>query len=408
MDDMTHFLKNGNQLLSIVSRGSTILGYLVIDSLVAGRSCGGLRLLPDIDEWEMRQLARAMTLKYGFLGLPQGGAKAGVRGDPEGPLTVRRKRLMEFGEAIAPLLQNRIYVPGTDMGTDVDDIRYMLKGIGVPIKYRELRKNDSGYYTAVSVFTSVKQAVRHLRKDLSKCTVAIEGFGKVGSALAGLFQDIGVRVVAVSISKGAIYNPHGLDIKVLKELTAKAGSQAVKLYRKAKHIESKELLELPVDILCPCARHDSVNEENAALISAHIICSGANNPVTPEAEAVLYNKGVLCLPDFVTNCGGVLGGTMEFASVKKNKIATFIDANLGPPVARLLEKAESQNLHPRVIATRLSLQRSEEVRRRAARPTPLAKLFSLVLSLYRCGLIPGPIVAHFSLPYFRNLLTLDI
>ncbi|MBN1832571.1 MAG: Glu/Leu/Phe/Val dehydrogenase [Deltaproteobacteria bacterium] len=408
MDDMTHFLKNGNQLLSIVSRGSNILGYLVIDSLVAGRSCGGLRLLPDVDEWEMRQLARAMTLKYGFLGLPQGGAKAGVRGDPEGPLTERRKRLMEFGEAIAPLLQNRIYVPGTDMGTDIDDIRYMLKGVGVPIKYRELRKNDSGYYTAVSVFTSIKQAVRHLRKDLSKCTIAIEGYGKVGSALAGLLQDIHVRVVAVSTSKGAIYNPQGLDIKVLTELTANAGSQAVNLYTDAKHIEPKELLELPVDILCPCARHASVNRKNADLISAHIICSGSNNPVTPEAEAVLSNKGVLCLPDFVTNCGGVLGGTMEFASIRKNKIARFIDGNLGSLVARLLEKAESQNLRPRVIATRLSWQRSEEVRRRAARPTPLAKLFSLMLSLYRRGLIPGPIVAHFSLPYFRNLLTLDI
>ena len=99
---------------------------------------------------------------------------------------------------------------------------------------------------------------------------------------------------------------------------------------------------------------------------------------------------------------------MEFASVKKNKIATFIDGNLGPPVARLLEKAESQNLNPRVIATRLSLKRSEEVRRRAARPTPLDKLFALMLSLYRRGLIPGPIVAHFSLPYFKNLLALDI
>lgn len=407
MNDVAHSLKNGNQLLSIVSRGSDVLGYLAIDSLVAGRSCGGLRLLPDIDEMEIRNLARAMTLKYGFLGLPQGGAKAGVLQDPEAPLVKRRGSLIEFGKAIAPLLQNRIYVPGTDMGTDVDDIRYMLNGVGVPIKHRELRKNDSGYYTAVSVFTSAKQAVRHSRKNLSECTVAIEGFGKVGSALAGLLHDINVRVVAVSTSKGAIHNPRGLDIKALKELTAKAGSEAVNLYADANHIEHKELLELPVDILCPCARHDSINEENADLISAHIICSGANNPVTPEAEALLNKMGVLCLPDFVTNCGGVLGGTMEFASIKKNKITASIESNLGPPVALLLEKAKSQNLHPRVIATRLSLQRSEEVRRRAAKPTPSARLFALVLDLYRRGLIPGPIVARFSLPYFKNLLTLD-
>jgi glutamate dehydrogenase (NAD(P)+) len=319
---MEHSLDNGNQLINTVIRGSNILGYLVIDSLVAGRSCGGLRLLPDIDEMEMRNLARAMTLKYGFLGLPQGGAKAGVLQDPEAPLEERRKSLMEFGKAIAPLLRNRIFVPGMDMGTDVDDIRFMLKGVGVPIKYRELRNNDSGYYTAVSVLACAKQAVRHSRKNLSECTVAIEGFGKVGNALAGLFQNIHVRVVAVSTSKGAIHNPGGLDIKALQKLTAEAGSQAVDLYTEANHIRPKELLELPVDILCPCARHDSINEENADSISAPIICSGANNPVTPEAEALLFEKGVLCLPDFVSNCGGVLGGTMEFASVKKKKIAS--------------------------------------------------------------------------------------
>jgi glutamate dehydrogenase (NAD(P)+) len=294
------------------------------------------------------------------------------------------------------------------MGIDVDDIRYMLRELGIPIKYRELRKNNSGYYTAVSVFTSAKQAVRHSGMNLSECTVAIEGFGKVGSALAELFQDIDVRVVAVSTSKGAIHNPRGLDIKALKGLTAKAGSKAVNLYTDANHIEQKELLELPVDILCQCARHDSVNEKNANLISARIICPGANNPVTPGAEVLLLKRGVLCLPDFVTNCGGVLGGTMEFASVEQNEIAEFIDAHLGSCIAGLLNKAGAQNISPREIATRLSLKRSEEVRTRAASPSLSARLFTFALDLYRYGLIPGPLVARFSLPYFRNLLTFDI
>ncbi|MDI7277102.1 MAG: Glu/Leu/Phe/Val dehydrogenase dimerization domain-containing protein, partial [Anaerolineae bacterium] len=98
-----------------------------------------------VDEEEIRGLARAMTLKYGFLGLPQGGAKAGVRGDPEAPLPERRERLLAFARAIAPLLQRRIYVPGTDMGTDNADIRTLLQVVGVRVKARELRGTDSGY-----------------------------------------------------------------------------------------------------------------------------------------------------------------------------------------------------------------------------------------------------------------------
>src|SRR3989304_5438495 len=108
--------ENDYRIFTAVHDGN-VLGYVAIDSTVRDRSCGGLRMLPDIDEAEIRALARSMTLKYGFLGLPQGGAKAGVRCDPEAPKEERRQRLATFGQAIAPLLLSRIYVPGTDMGT---------------------------------------------------------------------------------------------------------------------------------------------------------------------------------------------------------------------------------------------------------------------------------------------------
>ena len=111
-------LEQGSQLVCTVVEDSTVMGYVVIDSTVGGRSCGGLRMLPDVDEAEIRSLGRAMTLKYGFLGLPQGGAKAGVRGDPEAPQAERWRRLVEFGRAIAPLLRSHVYIPGTDMGTE--------------------------------------------------------------------------------------------------------------------------------------------------------------------------------------------------------------------------------------------------------------------------------------------------
>ena len=392
------------QVVCTVADGPEILGYLVIDSTVGGQASGGLRLLPDVDEAEIRRLARAMTLKYGLLGLPRGGAKAGVRGDPEAPLAERRERLIRFGQAIAPLIRSRIYVPGTDMGTTNDDLRAIYQALGMRIKHRELSVYRSGTYTAWTVFASAKQAARHRGLSLAGMTAAIEGFGKVGGPLAELLAEAGVRVVAVSTSRGAIYDPQGLDVARLRALAAEHGSRMVEGYADVQLLDPAALLELEVDLLCPCARHDSIHAGNAPRIAARILCPGANNPVTPEAEQTLFERGVLCLPDFVTNCGGVLGGTMEFAAVRPERIARFIEQHIGARVAGLLEEAARQQVLPRQIAVPLALQRFEQVRCRADRPTLTGRLFGVGLELYRRGWIPGSPVAALSLPYFERSL----
>jgi len=397
--------KENSQLLITVAQGSKIVGYVVIDSMVGGSSCGGVRLMPNIDEEEMRGLARAMTLKFGFLGLPQGGAKAGVIGDPGGSKQGRWQRLASFGQAIAPLLSNRIYVPATDMGTDTNDIRYMLKAVGIRIKRRELGSNQSGYYTAVTVFTAAKRALRHLDLSLSGCKVAIDGFGKVGSALGHLLISANARVVAISTSRGAIYNPKGLDLRWLTQLSAKVGKRAIDTYADAEKIDRDSLFELPVSLLCPCARHDRVHIGNADRIAAQIVCSGANNPITPEAERILFDRGIVCLPFFVTNCGGTLGSTMEFASVRKKTIESFIECHIGARIEWLLNEAARQGVMPSEIAKPLALRRFDEVQRRASTPTPYGRLFGVALELYRRGWIPGPAVAPLSLQYFKRSLT---
>ena len=396
--------KDNSQFLITVAQGSEVMGYVVIDSTIGGCSCGGIRLMPDIDEAEIRGLARAMTLKFGFLGLPQGGAKAGVICDPEAPQEERRQRLAEFGRTIAPLLRNRVYVPAIDMGTDNTDIRYMLKAVGIRVKRREFRSNRSGYYTAVSVFTGAKQATCYLGMNLSECTVAIEGFGKVGSALGQLLATANASVVAISTSRGAIFNPKGLDMKRLTELATAEGSKVVDLYPDADRIDRTALLELPVDLLCPCARHNSVHAGNVDRVVARIICSGANNPVSPEAERVLFKQGVLCLPFFVTNCGGILGGTMEFASITREQIELFIDRHIGARIGWLLEEAARQGVLPSEIAVPIALRRFDQVRRASMHPTPLRQLFGVALELYRQGCLPGPLVAALSRPYFKRSL----
>ncbi len=396
--------ENNGRIFTATHHGN-VLGYVAIDSTVGGRSCGGLRMLPDIDKAEIQALAHSMTLKYGFLGLPQGGAKAGVLGNPEAPRPERLERLVEFGHAIAPLLRSRTFVPNTDMGTQNDEIRHMLNAVGIRVGRRELQNNSSGYYTAHSVLAGVVQSARHIGLNLSKCTAAIEGFGNVGRPLASLLGGAGIKVVAISTSRGALYNPQGLNVDRLVRLAEEAGSRVVELYYDAEFVDCEKLLELPVDILCPCARWNSLNIGNAPRIPAQVICPGANNPITGEAEHALFERGVLCLPDFVTNCGGVLGGTMEFASVSRERISTFINHHIGVRISWLLDEAKSKHQLPREVAVPFALRRFNHVAQSAERPTPISRLFNLGLEFYRRGWIPERLVAPLSLRYFEKILT---
>jgi len=380
-----------------------LVGYVVIDSTVRGRSCGGLRIAPDVSEDEIRILARSSTLKFGFPGLPQGGAKAGVCGDPDAPRAERLDRLVEFGRAIHDVLRDGSYMPSADMGTTNTDMRHMLSAVGVRVPRRALQECDSGYYTACSVLGGVITAAGHTGVDLAGATVAVEGFGKVGGALAGLLAEAGVKVVAVSTSRGALHNPQGLAVGKLTELARDAGSRVVEVYAGADRIERSALLALPVDILCPCARHHSLHAGNAGRVRARVICAGANNPLTREAEEALISRGVLCLPDFVTNCGGVLGGTMAFASIPHEKIRRFIVASIGSAVRALLAEASRSGLPLRAVAEAAALRRFESVKQRAEHPSLRGRMMSAGLSLYRHGLIPGRLVGALAPKYFESL-----
>lgn len=392
------------QLTCTVTQGPNAMGYVVIDAAVGGRACGGVRVVPDLDEAEVRALARAMTLKFGFLGLPQGGAKAGVRGDPDAPLEERRQRLAAFGRAIAPLLQRGVYAPAMDVGTDLADVRHLLEAAGVRIRRREQRVERTGYYTAVTVFAAAKRAADHLGLRLAGTTAAIEGFGKVGGDLAVLLDGAGVRVVAASTSRGAIHNPKGLDVARLQRLVAEMGSRAVEGYPDAERIDLAALLELPVDVLCPCARPHSLHAGNASRVAARIVAPGANDPIAPEAELELFERGVLCVPDFVANSGGVLGGTMAFAAIDRATITGFMERRVGERIGWLLDEAARWRVPARDVAVPYAQRRFDEMRERVAQPTLRGHVFAAGLEGYRRGWVPERLVAKASLPYFEQAL----
>jgi glutamate dehydrogenase (NAD(P)+) len=351
-----------------------------------------------------------MTLKYGFLGLPQGGAKAGVRGDPEAPAEERRARLGAFARLVAPLLRSGAFTPDTDMGTTRGDIDHVLAVAGVAVPRRRGSAARSGYYTALTVRAAARVAARAAGFDLAGTRVAIEGFGSVGAALASLLHEEGARVVAASTSAGAVYAPDGLDVPRLAALARELGSRAIDAYATgvrgagARLLEREALLTLPVDVLCPCARHGSVQERNAGDVQARVVAPGANNPVTAAAEQALEGRGVACVPDFVANCGGVLGGTMEFAAVPERGIAAFVDDHFATRVAWLLAEAARGGESPRALAVRLALARRTNQGPRAAWRAPLGRALDAGLALYRRGWVPGAVVGRLSLPYFRRAM----
>ena len=317
---------NGSSQLvyNIIDKKSSLQGYLAVDSTVNGRAYGGLRIVPATSPTTLFQVARAKTLKYGFLGLPLGGAKAAIIGDPEAPLEEKQRLLKSFGESLMPFLKTRSFVPAGDFGTADDDIKFMLTANGLKVQPRSLTGRSS-FYTGLTVFTAAVRAAQHIGLDLSRASAAIEGFGKVGSSVARAFWERGVRVVAISTIKGALYCEKGLDVGQLIRLHDQVGSKVVQAYQKAQQIDKSKLLELEVDLLLPCAGPFSINSDNAGRVAAKIICPGANVPTTSEAEQVLFQRGALSLPDFVTNCGGVLGSSMEFAGLREGFIRQFID-----------------------------------------------------------------------------------
>jgi glutamate dehydrogenase/leucine dehydrogenase len=377
------------------------LGFIVVDSTVCGRARGGLRLAQGVTEHELRAAARAMTLKYGLLGLSQGGAKAGLHGDPDAPLDARRRELLAFGRRILPLLSARIYVPDADLGTKGDDIRWMMQTLEQPVGRYDWRANRSGDYTAVSCVAAARAALTERGRTLKGARVAIEGFGGVGAAAAALLARAGARVVAVSTSRGAVYDAEGLNVDSLRSASLAFGSRFVDEYPSSSRLDRDRLLELDVDLLCPCARAYSIHARNVTAIQAGVISPGANNPVTPDAEASLGQRGVLLIPDFVSNCGGVLGGTLEFAGVTPARIAVVVDQYVARTVRGLL-RTTSEEAALRTGAEALARARHAEVRHAAEHPGARARLVGAGLALYRAGWIPPRLMAPFAV---RSILS---
>jgi glutamate dehydrogenase (NAD(P)+) len=300
------------------------------------------------------------------------------------------------------LIRSQAYVPDADMGTTGADIQRMLESVGVRVARREYRGGRSGLYTAATVFEAAAAAGAAVDLPLAGARVAIEGFGRVGQPLAGMFVRAGARVVAISTRRGGLLDPRGLDVAALCERAEAGGEEKLLASGLGAVIAPADLMVVPADILCPCARHESIGLDVAGAVQARVISCGANGPVTPAAEARLRERGILCVPDFVANAGGVLGGTMEFAGWRPAEILEFCGRRFRPRVASLIRESERSGIPLREAAEAAALRRFAEVKTRAERESWSRRGAGFVLAQYRDGWLPGRLVRWMSAGYFAR------
>lgn len=327
----------------------TFIGYRSQHTDVIGPTKGGVRFHPDVTLDEVKALSTWMTFKCAVLGLPYGGGKGGVVCDPK-ELTSKELEELSRGyiRAIAQFVGPEKDIPAPDVNTNPRIMGWMLD------EYNKIRGYNSpglitgkpmilggsagrGEATGRGCAITVREAAARQGIDLKGATVAIQGFGNVGSNTAQFLHGYGCKIVAVCDVFGGAYDPEGLDIPAALEYAAQ--NKTIKGFPNSDNISSKELLELPVDILIPAALENQITLENAPRVKARIIAEAANGPTTPEAHTVLSERGVFVIPDILASAGGVTVSYFEWvqnimnyywpedevvAKLEKMMVASFI------------------------------------------------------------------------------------
>jgi len=297
-------------------------GYRIHHNEARGPVKGGLRYSTNVSLDEVRALSMWMTWKCAVAGLPYGGAKGGVIVDPKSLSRRELEKLTRrFAAEIGLLIGPDEDVPAPDMGTDqqvmawIMDTYSMMHGHSTPAVVTGKPTTIGGSSgrqeaTGRGVLFVTQEACRHRGMALEGASVAVQGFGNVGSVAARLLHEAGARVVAISDTNGAIYDPAGLDIAALIALRQEHGT--IPPGHAGDHISNDEMLELPLDLLVPAALEGQIHGRNAARIQAKMIVEGANGPTTPDADRILNQRGVFVVPDILANAGGVIVSYFEW------------------------------------------------------------------------------------------------
>jgi glutamate dehydrogenase (NAD(P)+) len=354
-------------------------GYRVQHSLTRGPAKGGIRYHQDVTLDEVKALSMWMTWKCAVVGIPYGGAKGGVIVDPKQLSSNELERLTRrYAAEIAPIIGPELDIPTPDVNTTsqtmawIMDTVSMMKGYpipglitGKPIALEgSLGRNEA---TARGLQYVVREAVKTRGMKLEGARVVVQGFGNAGAIAARLLAEDGAIIIAVSDSQGGIYSSKGINPTSAFLYKQEHGS--VIGFPGTDPITNEQLLEVECDILVPAALESVITADNAGRIKAKMIAEAANGPTTPEADEILYKRGIMVLPDILANAGGVTVSYFEWA--QNIEVYYWAEDDVNEKLERVMkrsfkdvhETAENNNVNMRIGAYMLAIGRVAEVTR---------------------------------------------
>lgn len=333
-------------------------GILVVDNVATGPSIGGLRIAPDVSAEECFRLARAMTLKNAAAGLRHGGGKSVLYGDPRMPVAQKEQLIRAFACA---LKNEANYIFGPDMGSDEACMAWVKdeigRAVGLPKAIGGIPLDELGA-TGWGISHVTDVALRYRDFKLEGARVVIQGFGAVGKHAARFLVKKGAILVAAADTQGTLHNPKGIDVAALTAL--KEAGKSVRDYSDGQKLDRDAVIDVECDIWIPAARPDVVHEDNVHRLNTRLVIEGANIPITRGAEQVLHQKGVLVVPDFIANAGGVICAAMEYAGASESAAFETIAEKLRCNTEEVLEKVAKQDMLPRDAAMELAVTRVKQ------------------------------------------------
>src|SRR5687767_10265375 len=354
-------------------------GYRVQYNVTLGPAKGGIRYHPDVTLDEVTALAAWMTWKCAVAQLPFGGGKGGIVCDPSRMSkreleALTRRYVAEIIDAIGPEKD----VPAPDVNTNDQVMAWFMDTYSMHVGHTEtavvtgkpvemggsLGRREA---TGRGVMIITREAAKHRQLAIEGATVAIQGFGNVGSVSADLLTRIGARVVGVSDWKGGVYNAGGLDVPAMLKHVAQ--HKTVDGFSGGQELTNEELLALDVDVLIPAALENQITEDNAAAVRAKIVIEGANGPTTPEAHQMLHDRGIFVVPDILANAGGVTASYFEWVQNRhgyywsEDEVNTRLEAKMIEAFTAVLATSTKYKVDMRTAAYAVAIARVGNVTR---------------------------------------------
>jgi glutamate dehydrogenase (NAD(P)+) len=348
-------------------------GWRVHHNISRGPAKGGIRYHPNVTLDLVKAMAMLMTWKCATVGLPYGGAKGAVACDPSKlSLSELEHLTRRYATEIAILIGPEKDIPAPDMGTNPQVMAWIMDTIsmhsghsvtasvtGKPVDVGGSEGRVDAPGRGATYLTL--EALKYLHVEEETPTLAVQGYGQVGRSTSRLLSEAGFSVVAVSDSKGAVYNPKGLDLAALEEHRQVRGG--VSGFKKAESVTNAELLELPVTVLVPAAVQDQITAENAGRIRAKLITEGANAAVAPEADPILQDRGIFVIPDIIANAGGVIVSYFEWVQDlqaffwEEEEINTKLHHVITRAFYEILHTSVNKRIDMRLAAYAIAVQR---------------------------------------------------